>query len=61
MSPMTVLDSPFTPETSKDASELSPSARSKLTLTIEEPNPETMADLMNILAKSKAKMKLELS
>ena len=61
MSPMSMADSPEATTTRKDPSELSLSARSRLTLTIEEPNPETMADLMGILAKSKAKMKLEVS
>ena len=61
ISPMTVLDSQSTSEASRDATELFPSARSKLTLTIEEPNLETMADLMSILAKCDAKAKLEWS
>ena len=61
MSPVTIADSPSTPNAKKDASKFLPTARSKLTITIEEPNPETVADLMGILAKSKAKMKLELS
>ncbi|CAF9907239.1 hypothetical protein IMSHALPRED_005479 [Imshaugia aleurites] len=58
--PNTMVETSSNAEAIKEASKLSPSS-SKLTLTIDDPNSETVADLMGILAKSKAKMKLEVS